>query len=70
MQYLQEKYCAYLGGTEFHLMKIRRGPKLEGCAFVNFGNSSGTEEESSQKRGEKDKKTMLPGPGIEPGTCR
>ena len=30
--------------------KIRRGPKLEGCAFVNFGNSSGTEEEPSQKR--------------------
>ena len=21
---------------------IRRGPKLEGCAFANFGNSSGT----------------------------
>ena len=30
--------------------KIRRGPKLEGCAFVNFGHSSGTEEEPSQKR--------------------
>ena len=30
--------------------KIRRGPKLEGCAFANFGNSSGTEEEPSQKR--------------------
>ena len=28
----------------------RRGPKLEGCAFANFGNSSGTEEEPSQKR--------------------
>ena len=26
--------------------KIRRGPKLEGCAFTNFGNSSGTEGES------------------------
>ena len=26
--------------------KIRRGPKLEGCAFANFGNSSGTEGES------------------------
>ena len=24
-------------------IKIRRGPKLEGCAFANFGNSSGTE---------------------------
>ena len=32
------------------LSKIRRGPKLEGCAFANFGNSSGTEEEPSQKR--------------------
>ena len=33
---------------------------MEGCAFVNFGNSSGTEEEPSQKRekngGEKKKK--------------
>ena len=25
------------------MQKIRRGPKLEGCAFANFGNSSGTE---------------------------
>ena len=23
--------------------KIRRGPKLESCAFANFGNSSGTD---------------------------
>ena len=22
-------------------LNIRRGPKLEGCAFANFGNSSG-----------------------------
>ena len=32
---------------------------MEGCAFANFGNSSGTEEEPSQKRekmGEKRKK--------------
>ena len=53
--------------------KIRRGPKLEGCAFANFGNSSGKEEESSQKReknGGKEKKIMLPRRGIEPGTCR
>ena len=53
--------------------KIRRGPKLEGYAFVNFGNSSGTEEEPSQKReknGGKRKIIMLPRPGIEPGTCR
>ena len=28
--------------------KIRRGPKLEGCAFANFENSSGTEGESRQ----------------------
>ena len=26
--------------------KIRRGPKLEGYAFANFGYSSGTEGES------------------------
>ena len=30
--------------------KIRRGPKLEGSAFANFENSSGTEGEPSQKR--------------------
>ena len=30
--------------------KICRGPKLEGCTFANFGNSSGTEGEPSQKR--------------------
>ena len=30
--------------------KIRRGPKLEGCAFANFGNSSGTEENRVKKR--------------------
>ena len=27
-----------------------RGPKLEGCAFANFGNSSGTEWELNKKR--------------------
>ena len=27
-------------------VKIHRGPKLEGCVFTNFGNSSGTEGES------------------------
>ena len=45
-------------GNGISEMKIRRGPKLEGCAFVNFGNSSGTEGEPSQKReknGEKKK---------------
>ena len=38
--------------------KIRRGPKLEGCAFANFGNSSGTEEEAAdaKKREKKRKK--------------
>ena len=33
--------------------KIPRGPKLEGCAFAKFGNSSGTEGEPSQKREKK-----------------
>ena len=32
--------------------KICRGPKLEGCTFANFGNSSGTEGEPSQKERE------------------
>ena len=32
---------------------LRRGPKLEGCALANFGNSSGTEGEPSQKKREK-----------------
>ena len=53
--------------------KIRRGPKLEGCEFAKFGNSSGKEEKSSQKReknGGKEKKIMLPRRGIEPGTRR
>ena len=30
--------------------KIRRGPKLKGCTFANFGNSSGTEVDPNQKR--------------------
>ena len=33
-----------------NVFRIGRGPKLVGCAFANFGNSSGTEEEPSQKR--------------------
>ena len=49
--------------------EIHRGPKLEGCSFAKFENSSGTEEEPSQKR-EKKNISMLPRPGIEPGTCR
>ena len=44
--------------------------KLEGCAFDIFGNSSGTEGESSQKREKNGEKNMLPRPGIEPGTHR
>ena len=32
---------------------MRMGPKLEGCALANFGNSSGTEGELSQKREKK-----------------
>ena len=31
--------------------KIRRGPKLEGYAFANFGYSSGTEGESRHEMG-------------------
>ena len=56
-----------------NVFRIGRGPKLVGCAFANFGNSSGTEEEPSQKReknGGKRRKIMLPRPGIEPGTRR
>ena len=57
--------------SQKNIGKIRRGPKLEGCTFANFGNSSGTQGEPSQKRekngGKKKKKSMLP--GIEPGTC-
>ena len=59
--------------SQKNIGKIRRGPKLEGCIFANFGNSSGTEGEPSQKRekmGEKEKKSMLSRPGIEPGTRR
>ena len=37
-------------------LKIRRGPKLEGCAFANFGNSSGAEGKPSQKREKKGEK--------------
>ena len=37
----------------FHSQKLSRGPKLGGCAFANLGNSSGTEEEPSQKREKK-----------------
>ena len=32
-----------------YLKYISRGPKLEGCALANFGNSSLTEGEPSQK---------------------
>ena len=45
----------------FHL-KIRRGPKLEDCAFVKFGNSCGTEEEPSQKREKNGKKRKIINP--------
>ena len=33
-----------------HAKKIRRGPKLEGYAFANFGNSSGTEGEAAEAK--------------------
>ena len=46
---LRSKYCK-------SRKKIRRGLKLEGCTFVNFGNLSGTEGESSQKREKNGKK--------------
>ena len=42
------------------LQKIRRGPKLEGCAFAKFGNSSGTEGEPSQKREKLGENVPLP----------
>ena len=42
----------------YHTCNIReysiQTPKLEGCAFANFGNSSGTEGKPNQK-GEKEK---------------
>ena len=48
-------------------IKIRKGPKLEGCAFVNFGNSSGTERDPSKKReknGRKKKKINAASTGV------
>ena len=33
-------------------LKIRRDPKLQGCAFANFGNSSGTEGEGAEVKRE------------------
>ena len=41
------------------LQKIRRGPKLEGCAFAKFGNSSGTEGEPSQKERKMEEKRKI-----------
>ena len=32
--------------SHIYPFEIHRGPKLEGCAFANFGNSSGTEGKS------------------------
>ena len=37
---------------------MHRGPKLEGCAFANFGNSSGTEGKSRHEKLEKPKKKI------------
>ena len=34
---------------------MHRGPKLEGCAFANFGNSSGTKGKSRHEKLEKPK---------------
>ena len=47
---ISEMFIHEIAFINCNSLKIRRGPKLEGCAFVNFGNSSGTEEEPSQKR--------------------
>ena len=38
-------------GITLKNLKIRRGPKLEGYAFANFGYSSETEGESGHKMG-------------------
>ena len=46
---------------KIHNILYLDSPKLAGCAFANFGNSSGTEEEPSQKReknGRKKKKNQ------------
>ena len=36
---------------KIHNILYLDSPKLAGCAFANFGNSSGTEGKPSQKRG-------------------
>ena len=57
----------------YMLDKIRRGPKLEGCAFANFGNSSGTEGEATEVKEKREREKKIggkknrPRPGIEPG---
>ena len=45
---LHVKFLHTLSNFSFHYFssKIRRGPKLEGYAFANFGYSSGREGES------------------------
>ena len=61
-----------------NLDKIRRGPKLEGYAFANFGYSSETDGESRHKMGNsiwdsfkiRRKINIMPRPGIEPGTLQ
>ena len=37
---------------------------MEGCAFANFGNSSGTEGEPSQKREKNEEKNRTRDPSI------
>ena len=39
--------------------KIRRGPKLEDCAFANFGNSSGTEGDRVKNERKMEEKRMV-----------
>ena len=41
--------CVGFGPIKNVSCKIRRDPKLEGCTFANFGNSSGTEENRVKK---------------------
>mgnify|MGYP001343106213 CR=1 FL=1 len=51
VKYMQVKmsFCPESSTVASRGSKIRRGPKLEGCAFANFGNSSETEGELSHK---------------------
>ena len=45
------RFDSYTKKGEFYIEKIRRGPKLEGYAFANFGYSSETDGESHHEIG-------------------